>query len=102
MGALRRRLYLDHDHGQRKLVQHTQQDCEDILRRNKALYNAERRTTALRPGDGWRHVASIPLAVVEGWGKQGAWLWANDDWKIIRRLLNDSDYRGLRTAPGRI
>ena len=102
MGAIRRRLYMDHDAGKPVLVQHTSQECEDILRRNKALFNAERRTTALRGEDEWRHVASIPLAIVEQWGKQGAWIWKNDDWKLIRRMLNDSDWSALRTAPGRI
>lgn len=103
MSSIRRRFYLDHDaSGRRRLVHHTQQDCTEILRRNRALYNAERRTTALRAADGWVRVASIPLAIAEGWAKQGARLWSNDDAHIIRRLLNDSDWRSLRTAPGRI
>lgn len=103
MAAIRRRIYLDHDRdGRRVVVQHTSQDVEDILRRNRALFNAERGTTALRPGDEWRHVASIPLAVVESWGKRGAWLWESNDWRIIRRMLNDSEWQSLRTAPGRI
>jgi len=95
-------MFTAHDDGRDVLVQHTQQDVEDILRRNRALYNAERRTTALRPGDEWRHVASIPLVVVESWAKDGAKLWESNDWRIIRRLLNDGDWSGLRTAPGRI
>jgi hypothetical protein len=103
MAAIRRRFFVECDSsGREKLIHHSQQYFGDILAANRALYNASTRTTQLNPGDGWRHVASIPLGVVEGWGKQGAWIWRPDDWQIIRRMLNDSEWSALRTAPGRL
>lgn len=101
-GRLRRRVYMDRGGDETKIVVQSHQDCTDILRLNRALYNAEQRTTRLCPGDEWRLVASIPLAIVEKWGRQGAWLWEKNDAKLITRLLNDPEWSSLRTAPGRL
>lgn len=46
-----------------------------------------------------RKVASIPLNVLNDWHSQGLRM---NDHEGIKRRLNDSDYRKLRTRPGRI
>ena len=100
MGAIRRRVVADPQ--DRELVIHSQQDVEDILASNRALYNAERRTTALNPGDGWRMVARIPLLEIERLRALGADFYDPNDEKVFRKILNDPDYRAWRTAPGRL
>lgn len=96
-------MFIDRDAGgNERMVFATEQDCAPIVKRNRVLLNAGSPTTRLNPGDGWRHVASIPLAVCESWAKQGAMIWRPEDFKLITKLLNDSEYRDFRTAPGRI
>ena len=56
---------------------------------------------------GWCHIARIPLAIQHRWlVKHGVnlTLWGKDDWttKKVKQLLNDPDYRFLRTGLGRI
>ena len=51
-----------------------------------------------------RHVAEIPLAVVEQWFKEGINIFGpdRDMQKAFRKKLNDPDYAYLRTFPGRL
>lgn len=83
----------------------TRQDPEvvtAILERNKALQNHDDR--------GYTHskdmarVASIPCSVQLEWMKRYGITSVYDEeyWPLIRRLLNSSDWRHLRTSPLRI
>ena len=75
------------------------QDVEPILDRNQALANHN---------DGWngdrtmRRVASIPNVVLDRYRRKGINLLRPEFRDDLRKLMNDSDYRKLRTAPGRI
>ncbi len=76
-------------------------DVSDILEANKAMAN---HNDGYSPTRELRRVASIPLALVwkirneEGWDPLDAGRYQ----ERIKRLLNDSDWRHLRTAPGRL
>lgn len=71
------------------------QEVEHVLDRNKALAN--------RPGSHasqgtFRHVASIPLVVIELWlRKYGIWVYKHEHWPAVKKLLNDPEWRYLRT-----
>jgi hypothetical protein len=77
------------------------QDVEPYLDRNKELawsdgargYNADKSR---------RHVAEIPLIVVEQWLREGINVLKPEDWPKVRKRLNDPEYRHLRVSGGRI
>jgi len=74
-------------------------DIENVIERNKALAN---QNDGYSPSREWRRVASIPLVLVEMWKKiYGTNPLAKGNEKLLRRLLNDPDLRGLRTSPGK-
>lgn len=73
-------------------------DVEANIKRNKILQNDTDGYTASRD---FRHVASIPLVVVEQWNNQyGVDVMAKDNRKLLKRLLNDPDNRLFRTSLG--
>ena len=83
-----------------RLVVEAVQDLAPILERNKALAVA---------GDGYspsrelRRAASIPAVVAEKWRNElGIDVFDPDHWPAVRRLLNDPEWRWLRTAEGRL
>ncbi len=76
----------------------TVSDVGPILEANKRQWN---------DGDGYtpsremRKIASIPLVILEKWKNELGIDWNNKNHApAIRRLLNDPDWRYLRTAPG--
>ena len=78
----------------------TIQDVEPVLEANKALQN---------DGDGYsesrelRRAASIPHIVQMQWlNKLGVDLYNPNHWPAVKRLLNDPEWRHLRTAPGNL
>jgi len=95
-----RRIYVQPSSGE--LVVHSTQDVNDTLAFNKSLFNATRSSSKLWNNREWVLVARIPLILVEQWMERGLNFFDYDDFKIITRLLNDSDYSHLRTSPGRI
>jgi hypothetical protein len=80
----------------------TWQDVEPILELNKYLQNHE--------VNGWlskaremRFVASIPNVIIEKWmNEKGINVFDKDHWPAVKRLLNDPEWRYLRTALGRL
>lgn len=79
-----------------KVVMHTEQDVSGILEANKAaygLYNGPKD----KWGE-WERVASIPLSLYVKLQAEGKL----HDKAYITRMLNDSEYRHLRTRPGRV
>jgi hypothetical protein len=82
----------------RDLIAHTYQDAEDIVERNKAL------RTLPQKSDWGRHVASIPLNIINQWLNE-EWARGNVDLRMggeefdamVTRKLSDPDWRFLRT-----
>lgn len=73
-------------------------DIGPLIERNRRLYND---TDGYSKSREWRHVASIPLLIVELWKKRyGADPLAKGNETLLRRLLNDPDLRFLRTSSG--
>jgi hypothetical protein len=78
-----------------KLVVQETQDVAPIIEANKAL-QGERQT-----GD-FRRVASIPNVIIDQWAREGLHLSDKNAWPEIKRRLNSSDWRFLRTDSSRI
>lgn len=102
MAAIRRRIFTELHDGREKVIVHTVQDVEPILKANRKLMNANGSGTS----SFWKDreyvlIARIPMTELDRWAQQGLKYWDPDDWKIIKRMLNDGEYSGLRTAPGR-
>lgn len=75
-------------------------DIKNVIERNKKLAN---QNDGYSPSREWRRVATIPLIVVEMWKKiYGTNPLARGNEKLLRRLLNDPDLRGLRTSSGKV
>lgn len=70
-----------------------EQQFDDILEMNKALYNRDHG----KHGD-WTHVAQIPLVVLQELKKKGIL----HDNVAMKRWLNDPDNRFFRTRPGTV
>ena len=76
------------------------QDVESVLARNKAL---AREDDGYSPSRELRRAASIPLVVAEKWRNElGVDVLDPDHWAAVKRLLNDPEWRWLRTAEGRL
>lgn len=83
-----------------KLIVKRTQDVESIIERNKDLYNNHDGYT---PSKNMRHVASVPLVILEQWAREaGVSVFGPEMREITRRKLNDPDNRFLRTSPGDI
>lgn len=77
----------------------TKQDVEPFLENNKRLANDG---DGYSPSRDWRRIANIPLGIVEMWRTRlGVDIFNKDHQPAVRRLLNDPDWRLLRTSPGR-
>ena len=86
-------------HEGRQVVTRHVQDVEPILEDNRA------RATS---GDGYsasreiREIGSIPMVLALELAAQGKIdLFGDTDFKLVRKLMNDPDYRHLRSSPGR-
>jgi hypothetical protein len=90
-----------------KLVVYREQDVEPYLEANAKAYNDApswrpyASGTADRP---MRHVASVPMVVIEQWMKEGVNVFdpSPEMQKKIAAKLNDYTNRKLRTYPGRV
>lgn len=90
-----------HDPVAKKNHFRTEQDIEGIFENNKALQNEDDKGWS--KSKEWRRVAEIPNVIQEMWMNQyGVDPLAKGNEKLLKRLLNDSDNRFLRTAPGRV
>lgn len=88
-----------YDHGDGGFAVETRQDVEPILEANKRAAND---TDGYTPSRDWRYIARIPNVVIEKWlNEHGVNIFNKNHEPAIRRLLNDSDWRFLRTSPGR-
>jgi hypothetical protein len=86
----------DYDESSDTAIIHRSADVQPIIDRNKALANHT---------DGWtsaekdmRHAASIPIEVCLLWlQRYGICAWKKEHWPKVRQLLNDNEWRYLRT-----
>lgn len=94
--GIRRSVELDESEG--RFVFHAEQDIEAIVDNNKALANAGRGFT---PSGDMKHLADIPLIIVEKWKNElGVDIFNKDHAKKVKQLLDDPDWRYLRTSTG--
>ena len=77
------------------------QDTTSILDLNNKLYNND---DYKRHGykEGWVHVGQIPMVLIEEFKNKGIDLMAQENWTLVKKLMNDSDYSKLRTSSGRV
>lgn len=85
-----------------KLVVKSEQDVEESLAWNRALFNADRSSSSLWDGRTMVKVASIPNILIAQWRKRGLNFYQKDDRARILAMLSTNEYSGLRTAPGRL
>lgn len=86
------------------------QDVEPYIERNKRTQahdvgGAMGMNDYFRQGvkNGWAHVATIPNGVIHKWlVEKGVNLYNKDHWPKVRKLLNDPDWRYVRTGLGRV
>jgi len=76
-------------------------DVEPVIEANKA--NLRDGTGGWSPTREWRKVARIPVWVVQMWVvRYGVDPTAKGNDDLLKRLLNDPEWRWLRTAEGRL
>jgi hypothetical protein len=97
MSDIKRRIWYDPDAD--TLYSHVRQDVEPILDHNRKLRDIDQPST-----DGMKHVASIPVAVLELWlneevarGATHLTLGSKEMDQLIRRKLRDPAWIHLRT-----
>ncbi len=78
----------------------TVQDVSSILEANKR--DRLSGNDGYSPSRDMRHVARIPLGLVNEFHNMGLNIMNPDDWKIIKGLLDDNDYLALRTSDGKL
>lgn len=90
----------DYDSSTDTTILYREQDVSAILDLNKALANETEHT---RRGikSGWWHYATIPNIVIEKWLREfGVNAYDKDHEKAVYRLLNQPEYRYLKTTAG--
>lgn len=103
MSAIRRRIFPSVREGRDVICIEQTQDVEPIFKVNHETMMANGvGRTSLWQGREYVKIAEIPLVLIDQWHKQGLNFYDPNDWPVIRKLLNDSDWSKLRTAPGRI
>ena len=81
-----------------KLVQHSVQDVSPLIELNKKEFNKDYIHGGVETQGGMRKVASIPLIIIEKWKTEhGVDIMNKDHWDKVKKLLNDPEYRLLRT-----
>lgn len=87
------------DDNSETLTVRNRHEVGDILEGNKRQQNAS--IDSRFGNEMLHHVADIPMAVVVKWKQElGVDVFSNDPWhkKRVRQLLNDPDYRYLKTT----
>lgn len=91
--------FFHYDESTHKVTIETVTDDEAVIENNKRLANDGDGFLPSRDG---RRIASIPPNVQLKWLTElGVDLMNKDHMPAVRRLLNDPDWRFLRTSPGR-
>ena len=86
-----------------KLVLHSVQDVSPLIELNKKEFNKDYIHGGVETQGGMRKVASIPLIIIEKWKTEhGVDIMNKDHWDKVKKLLNDPEYRFLRTHESNI
>ena len=78
-----------------------QDTTELILNQNKDAYNHDYNRGYTKSRD-FKHIAKIPPQVILQWLQEGIDVFDKNDWPAVKRKLNSSEWRHLRTSPGMI
>jgi hypothetical protein len=80
----------------------TVQDASVYLQRNKMLRDDDDyKKRGIK--NSWWHAASIPNGLIAKWKADfGIDVYNKDHWPRVKRLLNDPEYRYLRTGTGKL
>jgi hypothetical protein len=93
--------YHSYDPATDRTIIESVQDVAPILERNKALQNAD--DQGWSPSREMRRAAAIPDIIILKWrSEEGIDVFDRNHWPAVKRKLNSSEYRYLRTAPGRL
>lgn len=89
---------LKYDHETDSIVSNRVQDVQPILELNKKEALGDSIYGPANPASGMRKVASIPLVVIEKWKRElGVDVFNKDHMPKVKQLLNDPEYKWLRT-----
>ena len=89
---------LKYDHENDNLVVNRVQDVQPILELNKKEALGDSMYGPANPASSMRKVASIPLVVIEKWKRElGVDVFNKDHMPKVKQLLNDPEYKWLRT-----
>lgn len=79
----------------------TDEPTDIVLDANKDIYNDDSR--GYSKSREMKHVARIPNSVIHSWlVNEGIDVYNKDHWDAVKKKLNDSEWRFLRTSPGTI
>jgi hypothetical protein len=93
--------YHHYDSATGRTVIETVQDVAPVLERNRTLQNAD--DGGWSPSRELRRAATIPDIIVLKWRSEyGIDVFNRNHWPAVKRLLNDPEWRYLRTAPGHL
>jgi hypothetical protein len=89
---------LEYNHADDAVTVYREQDVSPILEMNKAMQNdAEVWKDGVK--NSWAHYAQIPNIVIEKWkNDHGVDVFNKDHQKAVFKLLNDPQYRYLKTT----
>ena len=90
--------YHEYIHSEDKTIISREQDVTSILEMNKAMANND---DIWKQGvkNSWAHYAQIPNIIVEKWlNEHGVNLYNKDHEKAVFKLLNQPEYRYLKTT----
>jgi len=77
------------------------QDVTAFIDLNKKLHNSSYQKDGI--GDSWMHAATIPALIQEKWLRElGVDILNKDHMPRVLRLLNDPDWKYLKTGPCRL
>lgn len=92
----------DYDHVSDTTYIGMYQDVSVILDRNKALQNDEDYSKNGIKTEWW-HMCKIPNIVIEKWkNEKGVDVLNKDHWPAVKKLLNDPEWKWLKTTAGYI
>lgn len=90
--------YFNYDHSTDTSIVSSEQDVSAVIEANKILQNSESYTKKGMKASWW-HYASIPNIVIEKWKNEyGVNVFDKNHEKRVFRLLNQPEYRYLKTT----
>ena len=90
----------DYDHASDTTYVGREQDISLLIESNKAMQNdIEYSKNGIKTE--WWHMCKIPPLVIEKWkNEKGIDVLNKDHWKAVKKLLNDPEYKWLKTTSG--